>query len=284
MLEERSDVLLHHTRIAHLSDVHMLEPRPGRSGARYDLSTRFVSLGRKLDARCRAKKLTRAFSAAAHAGASHFVLSGDLTEMGTAGEFEAFAEVLHDTKIAPSRITLVPGNHDAYSGPGAWKRALEGPLAAFAETSATEAGRVVDRGDLAYLPLDVALHQPVTRSSGELRADAADALERRLDDPALRRKVVVLVQHHPPYPHDTGVWQWIDGLRGWGRLMDLLHRFPNVHVLHGHLHYAIDRIVKLGRSRIFGAPAIVDDAHDRSRVRLYELHDGALQSAGILEL
>ncbi len=281
MFEETREVA--RSRIAHLSDVHMLAARPGRSRAPYDLSTRFVSIGRRLDPRSRSRKLARAIGAAEKAGASHFVFSGDLTEMGAPEEYEAFAEVLHETKIAPERVTLVPGNHDAYSGADAWKKAMEGPLAAFAPTSASEPGRVVDLGEIALLPLDVALHQPVTRSSGELTADAADALEHRLRDPALRHKALVVVQHHPPYPHAASLWQWIDGLRGWARSMELLGRFPRAHVLHGHLHYAIDRIVTLGRSRVFGAPAVVDDPSHVARVRIYDLREGALESAGILE-
>ena len=275
------------SRIAHLSDVHMLASHPGRSRAPYDLSTRFVSLGRRLDPRDRARKLSRGMRAAESAGARHFVLSGDLTEMGTPAEYEAFAEILHDTKIAPERITLVPGNHDAYSGPDAWRRAMEGPLASFAPTSAGEPGRVIDLDDVALLPLDVALHQPVTRSSGELTEAAANALERRLADPGLRRRALVVVQHHPPYPHDRGIWQWVDGLRGWARAMDLLARFSHAHVLHGHLHTSsdrpIDRLVARGRSRIFGAPAVVDDTAHHARVRLYDVRDGNLESAGILE-
>jgi len=63
--------------------------------------------------------------------------------------------------------------------------------------------------------------------------------------------------------------------------MSLVERFPAVHVLHGHLHHVVSRVVGLGRERIFGAPAIVDDADDLPRVRLYDLRDGVLESAGL---
>jgi 3',5'-cyclic AMP phosphodiesterase CpdA len=269
------------SRIAHLSDVHMLERRPGRSRARYDLRTQFVSIGRAMDARERSRKVTRAFAAAERAGATHFVVSGDLTELGTQVQYEAFAEAVAETGIPAHRITLVPGNHDTYSRPDAWRIALEGPLKPFAATSAGVRGGIVERGDIAFVPLDVTVHQPVTRSAGELSETTAAALERTLADTALRNKLVVLVQHHPPYPHKTGVWQWIDGLMGWARMMEILGRFPHVHLLHGHLHYAIDRL--LGRARVFGAPAIVDDASDKSRIRLYDLRAGSLESVGVLE-
>lgn len=271
------------TRIAHLSDVHMLDTRPSRSRPRYGLGVHFLSFGRRLDAHGRSRKLARGLAAARRSGAQHYVISGDLTEIGLEGEFETFAEVLHDSGIAPERVTLVPGNHDAYTSPDAWRHALAGPLRAYAPTSASSPGHVVERGGVAFLPVDVACHQPITRSAGELTTDAADALEARLSDPALRKKSVVLVQHHPPFSHPSSAWQWIDGLRGWARLMDLLVRFPNVQVLHGHLHHVVDRIVGLGRSRIFGAPATVDDSLDVARVRLYDVRGGVLESQGILE-
>jgi 3',5'-cyclic AMP phosphodiesterase CpdA len=268
------------TRIAHLSDAHILEHRPASRRTGYDLGLRFVSLGRPLDAWERRKKLACAFAAARRAGADHFVVSGDLTETGTEEQFEAFAEVLDATQIDPGRVTLVPGNHDAYSRPDAWARALEGPLAPYARTSARAPGHVVALGDVTLLPVDVACHQPVTRSSGELTRLAAESLECRFRDPLLARDAVVLVQHHPPYRR-FGAWQWIDGLRGWAPLMNLLERFAHVQLLHGHLHRAVSTGVTVGRDRVFGAPAVVDDAH-APRVRMYEVRGGALASVGLV--
>ncbi len=268
------------SRIAHLSDVHMLDARPSRSRAGFSMAVRFVSIGRPLDAAERTSKLVRALDAANRSRADHIVISGDLTEIGDQEEFEAFAEVLHDRSVDPDRVTLVPGNHDAYASRDAWKRALAGPLAAFARGAADEPGKIVERGDVCFVPLDVTRVQPVTRSAGELTTHAAEILEKRLVDPWFRDRAVVLVQHHPPFSHTTGAWQWMDGLAGGARLMSLLARLPNLHALHGHLHYVVDRIVAIGRTRIFGAPAIVDD-DSTPRVRLYDVRDGCLESVGL---
>lgn len=268
-------------RIAHLSDIHMLdETRKDRVRARsYDLSTHFVSIGRPLDPVERRKKLQNGLRAARRAGAHHFVISGDLTEMGTKAQYEALAETLHESGIEPWRLTLVPGNHDAYDSPTAWREAIDGVLRPWAPTSARNAGAVVDIGHVCILPVDVACHQPVTRSAGHIDDAAVDALERRVVDPAFRGKPIVLVQHHPPFER-SNVMQWIDGLRGWARLMNLLERFPAVHALHGHLHHVVSRVVGMGRERILGAPAIVDDPVDRPRVRLYDAHGEVLESVG----
>jgi 3',5'-cyclic-AMP phosphodiesterase len=98
------------TRIVHLSDAHVLDPRPSRT--RSGWRVRFLSFGRPLDAVGRQRKLRRALRTAKQVGAHHVVVSGDLTEIGAPGEFEALAETLLDSRISPDRITLVPGNHD----------------------------------------------------------------------------------------------------------------------------------------------------------------------------
>lgn len=280
-------------RIAHLSDVHTLDPEHRRSTTRYRFATRFVSLGRPVDPRSRARKLTRALAAAKASGADHIVITGDLTEMGDAAEFEHFANLLEDAGIPDGGVTLVPGNHDAYTSGAAWRRALEGPLARWANASATEAGTMVIRGDVAILPIDTSCFQSLARSGGLFTPEAARAVQARIDDPALRNKAIVLVMHHPPFVHHKNpVAEWIDGLRGCTHVLDMLARHPQVQILHGHMHRVVDRIAALGkgvagvanRARIFGAPATVDDGDDSPRVRLYDLRDGALESAGLFAM
>ena len=277
-------------RIAHLSDIHTLDPETRRSTTRYRFATKLVSLGRPIDPRSRAKKLTRALAAAKASGADHFVITGDLTEMGDATEFEHFASLLDEARIPEDALTLVPGNHDAYTSGAAWRRALEGPLKRWADASATNAGKLVMRGDVAFLPIDTSCFQSLARSGGLFTPDAARAVQARIDDPALHGKAIVLVMHHPPFVHHKNpIAQWVDGLRGCAHVLDMLARHPHVQILHGHLHRVVDRIAELGkgvagvanRARIFGAPAIVDDNDDAPRVRLYDLRDGALESVGL---
>jgi 3',5'-cyclic AMP phosphodiesterase CpdA len=242
---------------------------------------RFLSFGRPLDPVGRRRKLAHALSAARRVGAHHVVISGDLTEIGTPGEFECLAESLHDSGIAPSRITLVPGNHDLYTSPDAWRAALDGPLAAFKETSADRPGRIVECQGVRFLPVDVAYHQPVTRSSGWMSDAVFDIVHGRAADTAFADRPLVLVQHHPPFVRKTRALHWIDGLVGAARLMHLLEAFRHVWVLHGHLHYAVNRALGCGVNRILGATAVVDDK-DAPRVRLYDVQDGRLTSAGIV--
>jgi Icc protein len=269
------------TRIVHLSDAHVLDPRPSRTRSGWSMQVRFLSIGRPLDAAGRRKKLIRSLDAARRLGANHLVLSGDLTEIGTAGEYETLAEILHDSGIAPEQMTLVPGNHDMYSSADAWRWALGGPLSAFARTSATEPGKMVELGGATLLPLDATFHQPVTRSAGCISVEALEAIQARASDPAFADRPLVAIQHHPPFVRKTHAWDWIDGLIGARSLMSLLERFRHLFVLHGHLHAMVNRALGCGVARILGATAVVDDK-DEPRVRVYDVIEGRLAAASLV--
>ncbi|MBX3214876.1 MAG: metallophosphoesterase [Labilithrix sp.] len=289
-------------RIAHLSDVHILDARAGTRRARYRFTTKLVSIGQRApDPHARRRKLARALRAAKEHGADHVVISGDLTEVGEDAEFEQFAEVLHDAKLPAGSVTLVPGNHDAYTNGDGWARAMRGPLAAFAAASAAAPGKVVERDDVVFLPLDTTRFQTIAWSGGVFTKETAAAVERRLTDPAFRHRAMVLVVHHPPF-HPVRAMRWIDGLRGAANVLDLLARHPRLQLLHGHLHRIFNHIVATSSAvgaavgllpktdatdaptRLFGAPATCDGpehdddgAESAPKLRLYDVADGALQ-------
>src|SRR6266487_2641590 len=122
-------------RIAHLSDFHLLEPDVRRRSVLERIRLGYLSLFRPLDAAARASRAARALVQARDTGFDHPVLSGDLTADGTPDQFEQVARVLLESRIDPAKVTLVPGNHDAYADPRAFERALEGPLRPFARGS-----------------------------------------------------------------------------------------------------------------------------------------------------
>lgn len=263
-------------RIAHLSDVHLIAAHSARRT--YGIRSRAVRFGRTNDPALRGKRLAVALRAAKTNGADHVVVSGDLTELGDDAEYELFGEILESSEIAPEHITLVPGNHDAYTSRDGWERALAGPLAPWAGTSARagSAVHVVDRGAAAFVPLDVTVHQSVLWSGGELRAETAARIDRLARNPSLADKPVVVVIHHPPFPkHDNPAYRLVDSLKGSELVYELLARHRNLHLLHGHFHRILDR------DRMFGAPGVADDVEGEPRVRLYDVDGGRLVSAGL---
>src|SRR5262245_9785616 len=98
------------TIVAHLTDLHLVErDHHKRSGA---AKSRLLDLntGRKIDPQARFERVCQALRQASRS--DHVVITGDLTEDGTEAQFELLAEALSESKLAPERVTLVPGNHD----------------------------------------------------------------------------------------------------------------------------------------------------------------------------
>lgn len=243
---------------------------------------RLCSSGRALDPKARIDRLVSALALASEGGATHLVVSGDLTETGTTAQFETLAEVLSDARIDPDRVTLVPGNHDTITREGAWSRAIAGPLSRFRRASAAghpDRIAVVERARAFFLPLDVACHQAFPLAAGEIGSAAAVALERTVRDVSGRGKAVVVVLHHGPVPQGSRAWEAVHGLRGGERLLDILARYPDVHALHGHLHHEADASVDPRRPRIFGAAATIDDRRGSPRVRLYDVLGSSVRVA-----
>jgi hypothetical protein len=205
-------------------------------------------------------------------GADHLLITGDLTEDGDMAQFELLAELLADSRIPPERITLVPGNHDAYTEGGTYDAALAGPLKAYAPTSAI--GVPLRFRDVTIVPVSTAFHQTPLRSAGAITSSDLEALAKLVEDETLGDRPLVFAQHHPPGRHFLPVLQWIDGMLDHPALSALFERCPHLYVIHGHTHHHVNRSVRKGESpRVFSARAVVDGA---SPLRLYEASPGGL--------
>jgi Icc protein len=262
------------TQLAHLSDLHLLEAdhHARRGLARRRLS--YLTLGRPNDSGDRRRRASRALAAARGSGADHVLVTGDLTEDGLDAQFEVLAELLADSRLAPERVTLLPGNHDAYVDGEAFARALRGPLRAYAETSTP--GVPLTLRDVVVLPVSTAMAQPYTRSAGSMDGRALVAAEAMAEESRRQGRSLLVAMHHPPgrrFP----VMQWIDGLVEHAAMGAVLARHDHVHVAHGHIHTRTDHAVRPGaRPRIFGAEAVVDA---ETPVRFYEARHGRMWAA-----
>ncbi len=240
------------------------------AAGRFRLS--YLSFGRKLDEEDRRRRLRAALWAYRASGAEHLVITGDLTEDGTDAQFEVFASALYDSGIDPREVTLTAGNHDAYHDRGAFRRALQGPLSAFAVNC--EAGVLTVLGDVVIVPISTVIAQPFTRSAGEISRDHLSWVEHVTSRFRRGKKAIAIAQHHQPYSLRLAAMNWIDGLQNHGSAMGLLRRHQELHVLHGHMHRSCDRaIAGDGPARVFGTTACVDDP---TPLRIYEACDGRL--------
>ncbi len=258
--------------LAQLTDLHLLEDNYGDRpfGPRARLS--YLSFGRSLDPAERRRRVASWLAEVKRNSVDHLLITGDLTEDGHLAQFEALAELLADSRIAPERITLVPGNHDAYTDGGTWDEAMRGPLKPYAATSVI--GVPLRFRDMTIVPVSTAFHQSALRSAGAIARNELEALARLTVDPEFSDRPLVFAQHHPPGRHFLPILQWIDGFLEHRALMALFDRCPHLHVVHGHTHHQVNKSVKKGEEpRVFSAKAVVDGD---TPLRLYEASPGGL--------
>lgn len=259
------------TRIAHLTDLHLLEPNPHRRRGRERFRLSVLTMGRTIDADDHRRRFAFALREARAARADHLVISGDLTEDGLDLQFEVLAEVLAESDWHPDDVTIVPGNHDGYQRPDAWGRALAGPLAGFRRTSTP--GAVTELPGATIVATSTLIDQHWLRAAGRLgdeqRARMTDVLGRE----QRRGRAVVLPMHHPPVAWGLRL-NFLEGLLDVDRVASTLRAHDNAYVLSGHTHRGGDHC--LGdelEARVFIADAVVDH---HAPLRLYEAAFGML--------
>lgn len=254
--------------IAHLTDVHLVEPAGRRPGGITALARRgYLNMWRTVDEGGRRRSFAEALRRVAALGFDHLVVTGDLTEEGTLQQFEVVAAVLDEARIDPARVTLLPGNHDVYAHANAWADALAGPLRPYARTSAS--GVVVELADLVLAPVSTTRAQRWWRSAGEVSTPERRSIAQALRTAARRGVAAVIAQHHPPTRVHRAAWHWFDGLLDHASMRPMLRALEHTYVLHGHLHQRRDDHFE-GESlaHIFGAAAVVEDPNS---LRLYRV-------------
>jgi Icc protein len=258
--------------IAQLSDLHLVEDHYQQRSFSTRARLSCLSLGRPIVPQERRERVAGALAEVRASGVDHLVITGDLTEDGSPAQFEVLAEVLAESHIPAERITLVPGNHDAYDAAANYEAALAGPLRPYAKTS-TILSPLVHR-DVTLVPVSTAFHQSPLRSAGAIAKEELETLQRIVHDRAFAGRPLVLVQHHPPGRHFVPAFQWIDGLLEHAELSAMAESQPHLHVVHGHTHRAVNRRVRRDEApRVFSALAVVES---ENALRLYDASPAGL--------
>jgi Icc protein len=258
--------------IAHVTDFHLLETGAGHRRGASRARLAFLSNGRPIDPKNRRQRAVDALIKVREAAPDHVCITGDLTEDGTDAQFEVLAEVLAASGLDPSRVTLVPGNHDAYTYPDGLARALAGPLAAYHETSAL--GSVVEREGYVVLPVGTTMPQCFIRAAGYVGDEGRALLERALRHTEAKRLPSIVAMHHPPVRTGRNPLAWFDALLDAREVTRVLAPFHASRVLHGHLHRHTNESFGGDTGvRAHGARAVADHV---SPVRLYTLEDQGL--------
>jgi 3',5'-cyclic AMP phosphodiesterase CpdA len=194
-------------------------------------------------------------------GARHVAVSGDLTHVGLGSEIADAAGWL--ARLGPpDRVSLVPGNHDAY-GPsrGADPWAAWAPYRTSFAADGLDVAAGPDRfpfarrlGPVAIVGVSSALPTAPWLATGVLgdpqRARLESILRKLGDEGAFR----VLLIHHPPVPAGQSRRRQLDDAPA---LRALLARAGAELVLHGHTHRtAVNQVVgPNGPIPVIGVPS-----------------------------
>lgn len=250
-------------RLAHLSDPHvppLPQPRLGEL-----LNKRifgYLSWQHRRKGIHRAETLERLTEDLKFNQPDHVVVTGDLVNISLPGEFETAAAWLRRLG-PPDRVTVVPGNHDAYVAMP-FSRSWRHWAGYMSNEADGNPGRdpagfgdfplVRRRGPLAVLGTSSAVPSGPGMATGELGPPQLRELERQLGRLGREGLFRVVLVHHPPLDETT---------KHRKRLLDsaefraVLKRAGAELVLHGHDHRFLEAEIDGGAGAIpvFGVPS-----------------------------
>ena len=237
-------------RIAHLSDLHLLSLE---GAVPFRLFNK--RLTGYLNLRFHRRSVHKPFAVRAAARAirkldvDQVVITGDVSNLALENEFALVRTFLaEDLGLPESRVSLVPGNHDAYTRGAHRSRRFARTFAAYLRSDLPELtppGEVFPyvhlRGAAAIIGLSTALPRPPLVASGELGHVQLRALERILAHPEVRERTAVILQHHPIHNPASASKRLLEGLGDAAEEAKVLGTLRRGLVLHGHLHRRIHR-------------------------------------------
>jgi 3',5'-cyclic AMP phosphodiesterase CpdA len=189
----------------------------------------------------------------------HVVVTGDLTHLGLPHEYRE-AEAWMGSLGPPERVTVIPGNHDAYGSmrPEETLELWAPHMRSDPDCGARGVGEGMRlfpllrvRGAVAILGLSTARPSWPLFAVGSVGSGQLEALDRLLAETGERGLYRVLLVHHPPVP---GTVPWRKRLTDGAALCRVLERRGVELVLHGHAHRSIVRHVTTpaGRAPVIG--------------------------------
>ena len=200
----------------------------------------------------------------------HIAITGDLVNLALEAEFAPARSWLEGVG-APDRVTVIPGNHDAYVRSTqhrfaeAWGTYIGGDNAVDGTVSFPSLRR---RGPLALISVSSAVPTPPFMATGWLGRSQLDALDRMLATLRAEQAFRVLLIHHP-LRSDARDKRLTDS----SALLALLGRHGVELVLHGHDHIHSTMWIDgpAGKIPTIGVPSASAIAHGRHPAAAYNL-------------
>lgn len=215
-------------------------------------------------------------------GVDHLALTGDLCNIALESEWTAALRWIEATQLPADRVTVIPGNHDAYVPKvvtdGVFERMFAPYQTAELRTDNAVYPFVRLRGDVALVCTSTGVPTGDTSAWGRLGDSQLVRLESLLTAPEVKNRRRVVLIHHPPLVNRHGEER---NLRDRMALQALLARTGADLVLHGHDHRDFfNDLPGPGGARIpvVGAgSASYDGPPDRrSRYHIFEITDASI--------
>jgi 3',5'-cyclic AMP phosphodiesterase CpdA len=201
----------------------------------------------------------------------HVAITGDLVNLALEAEF-APAKAWLESVGPPERVTVVPGNHDAYVRATDHRFAESWGSYLAGDNTGDQSGNIFPalrrRGPLALIGVSTAVPTPPLMATGWLGRSQMDALERMLAALAAERAFRILLIHHPLRSSARA-----KRLTDSPELLALLKRHGVELVLHGHdhVHSTIWIEGPAGQIPVIGVPSASALAHGRYPHAAYNL-------------
>jgi 3',5'-cyclic AMP phosphodiesterase CpdA len=174
-------------------------------------------------------------------GAEHIVVTGDLANLGLPAEYDEALAWLAGLG-PPDRVSLVPGNHDIYSGRMHGASCLDSWGAYMTScargSECVPAGRggfpyVRYTGPVALIGLNSALPRAPLIAAGRIGREQLERLSGVLDRLGKAGLIRVILIHHPPLPGQAPRQRALDDAADFEAI---IRRHGAELVLHGHNH------------------------------------------------
>lgn len=278
-------------KIAHLSDLHVLgeSPEPWTRYANKRFSG-WANLKFRRHAVHKHEVVQALCREIAKQGVDHVVITGDFSNLAFEGELVRARTMLErELGMSPNDVSVVPGNHDLYTGGSAKKKRFFGVFADYMTSDLPDVATdhasgpfpfVRLRDDVAIIGLSSATPRPPMIASGSVGRSQREALARVLGHADVTSRLPLVLMHHPPHNPRSPVRTATNGLYDASAMREVLKQAERSVVLHGHLHQRIAGELGGGLRSIGATSASLlhDDDDRRAGFNVYEVSGGKLSS------
>lgn len=273
-------------RIAHLSDLHVLalEGVPAARFANKRL-TGYANLRFKRNHAHRSSYVRSILREIRSAAIDHVVITGDLTNLALESEFAAVREMIeNDLGLTPSQVSIIPGNHDVYTRGAMVSRRFSSFFAEYITSDLPQLQANLEIGPFPYVHLRehaaiIGLSSAVPRlplvAAGVIGRKQLHALECILAHPEVKKRLPVLLMHHPIHNFASSTKTMLEGLHDADALRDVLAATKHGLLLHGHLHKRMQQplLTRDGSMQSVGATSASLAHKDGTKMAGFNVYD-----------